>query len=981
MAGKFSLNESNTRKGITGLIKYSSLFFLLLLVRTKLVAQFSSIDSVEIERLYYGMMDANDVNKVELAIARADSLILFCEEKKAWSFAYSLGLYWKIALASVNDRIGILYEGIKEMDAKLILHQKDLGEEGDLLRLNNRVNLGTYFSKIGALNRAKVVFEELLNEVIKNKPEYIGMPTLLMHLSKVHKLQGNYTQALNYILQCQELYNKKKGTESFALGYESLINKHFADIYSLIGKVDLAKQHYEKAIALNKPLEQKDRIMYNGVINNYNAYAKFLQHQNNYPAATQILEESLSLQTKTVSTTEETYRLLAEIQVQLGNYSKANLFFEKSLSVNQYSQKSYLTARTYTAMGKMHLNQEKFQAALDYFQIALQYLHKHFDNQNYCANPSDWTNAWAKRDLLKTLHQKSLALFGLAYTDSKYLQCAWETIRLTISLLDKIKVSNISEIDKQTFIQEIYPIFEDAIRISLAQPNQIGSDFAFEVAEKSKSTLLVSAVRNTQVRDFFVPDSLINLENQYHYKISRLKKLQYENEQKQKNTQPISKKILDLEDRLYSLKQYYQKNFPNYFEIRFNTEVNSVESIQQRLLDQQILVEYFVGPEQIYIFLINKLESIKVLTVDISEQQLNHLIEDFLQAIYAPFSVDKVNTQYNLSKNNAYFSKQKTDSTFAIRGHQLYQLLLEPVLSNTLVPFSKIEIIPDGVLNYLPFDALIQNEVPPKTLGFYENEKDYKFVARDYPISYCYSATLQDLMNKEKIGNKATSGLLIFTDKDFTAQSSTIRRVFEPFSLFNPFVTSLSTHSNKANLKQYSNQYEYLHFSVHGIINNEQPAESHLKLRSDSSGDSLLYLRDLYNLTIPAEMVITSACNAGVGQLSKGEGLLSLARGFAYAGAKSLITTLWTIDGGAADQLLGNFYKNLTQGHSKDVALFEAKKSNLRTAAYAHPYYWASFIPIGNMESIDTPMSKRQLLVASCLILAILVFLLRKFIS
>lgn len=978
-----SLNESNIKKRIiiSLLTKSLGLFSLCLVVPIELSAQFSSTDSVEIERLYYGMMDANDSNQMDLAIARADSLVRFCEKKEAWSFAYGLGLHWKIALASINDRIEVLYQGIKEMDAKLALHQNELGEEGYHLSLNNRAALGAYYSKIGDLNRAKDVFEGLLNEVVESETEYNGMPTLLMHLSKVHKLQGNYTQALNYIIKCQKLYNQKKEIESFSLGYESLINKHLADIYSLQENVDLANRHYRKAIELNKTLEQKDRLMHNGVINNYNAYAKFLQKQKNYSAATQILEESLSLQTKTVSNTEETYRLLAEIQTQLGDYSRAEHFFEKSLSINQYSQKSYHTARTYTAMGKMHLEKKDFQIALSYFQKALKNLHKDFDTQNYCTNPSDWANAWAKRDLLKTLHQKSLALLGLADVDAKYLKCAWETIQLAISLLDNIKTSNISEVDKQSFIQEIYPIFEDAIRISLAQPNHIGNDFAFEVAEKSKSTLLVSAVRNTQVRDFLVPDSLINLENQYQYELSQLKKAQYENEQKQVNSESLSKRILDLENQLYRLKQFYKKKHSNYFEIRFNTEVNSVESIQKTLVNQQVLIEYFVGNKQLYIFIIKKHEPLKVSTVNVAEKQLNKIIEDFLQATYAPFSVENVNYENNLSKNSIYLNKQKADSTFALRGHQLYQLLLAPVLSSALVPLSKINIIPDGVLNYLPFDALLQNEVPLKTIGFYENENDYKFVARSYPISYCYSATLQSLMDNEKISKNTSSGLLLFADKDFIAQTSTIRQVFEPFSLFKPFVKNLATSSNKTNLKQYSNQFEYLHFSVHGIINNEQPAQSHLKLRAGTDGDSLLYLRDLYNLKIPAEMVITSACNAGVGQLSKGEGLLSLARGFAYAGTKSLITTLWTIEGGAADQLMGNFYKNLTKGYSKDKALFEAKKTNLKTAAYAHPYYWASFIPIGNMSAIDTPISKNQILILLGLGMIITILLGRKLIN
>lgn len=979
MVFEFKLSDTN-RNGsiIILLVKYTCIFLFFILVKNKSFAQFSSADSLEVERLYYSMVDANDENEVDVAIAKADSLMHFCEKKKAWYFAYGLGLHWKITIASINDRVGLYYESIKEMDAKLILHQKELGAQSNILKLDNKLSLGSYYSKIGNLDLAQSVFEELLMKDIEDKAAYYETPTLLMHLSKVHKLQGNYFQALKYILECYELFNQQKETEFFTLGYEALINKHLGDIYALLDKVALAKQHYNKSIDLNKHLEQEDRMMHNGVINNYNAFAKFLQKQKNYTEAIQILEKSLSLQSKQVSNTENTYRLLAELQVQLDNYPKAKFYYDKSLSANQYTQKNYQTARTYTSIGNMHFKQKNYQDALDYYQKALQNLHESFVDKNYCTNPSDWNKGWVKRDLLKTLHKKSLALFELANSDSKYLKCAWETIQLAISLFENIRIGNTSETDKQNFVEEIYPIFEDAIKISLAQPNHIGDTFAFKVAEKSKSALLLAAVRNTQIKDYLVPDSLINLEYQYQFEINKLKASQYENEQKQLDTLPVVNRILDLESKLFHLKQSYQKDFPNYFELRYNTEVSSTEKIKQRLLDKQILIEYFVGSEQTYIFVLNKLEPVKVISVDISDQELGNLVEDLLQAIYTPFIAD--DTDSSSSKALSYL-QQKSDSLYATCAYQLYEVLLAPVLSNNLVSPSKIEIISDGVLNYLPFDALIQSEVSPKALGFYENESDYKFIARDYPISYGYSSTLQNLMNKQEIVNKEAFGLLMFTDNDFIAQSYTIQEIFKPFSFFKPFVKSLLAQSNKINLRQFSNNFEYLHFSVHGVIDNERPAQSHLKLRSDINGDSLLYLRDIYSLRLPAKMVITSACDAGVGKLSKGEGLLSLARGFTYAGAQSLITTLWPINGGAADQLLGNFYKKLTKGYSKDAALFEAKRTNLKTAAYAHPYYWASFIPIGNMQSIDTPMSQRQLLLSLGLVLILVILLWRRFLS
>ena len=123
---------------------------------------------------------------------------------------------------------------------------------------------------------------------------------------------------------------------------------------------------------------------------------------------------------------------------------------------------------------------------------------------------------------------------------------------------------------------------------------------------------------------------------------------------------------------------------------------------------------------------------------------------------------------------------------------------------------------------------------------------------------------------------------------------------------------------------------------------------------SDSLENEKLYVRDLYNLTLDAEMVVLSACETGIGELQRGEGVISLARGFVYAGAGSLVTSLWSVDDLSTKQVMELFYQNLKSGQTKDAALRNAKLTYLAsTPQKAHPFYWAAFAPIGNMESIE----------------------------
>ena len=114
------------------------------------------------------------------------------------------------------------------------------------------------------------------------------------------------------------------------------------------------------------------------------------------------------------------------------------------------------------------------------------------------------------------------------------------------------------------------------------------------------------------------------------------------------------------------------------------------------------------------------------------------------------------------------------------------------------------------------------------------------------------------------------------------------------------------------------------------------------------------YAKDIYNLSLNADLVTLSACETGIGELKRGEGIISLARAFAYAGAKSIVTTLWSVNDVRTSELMEHFYKNLYKGMDKDAALWQAKKDFLKAhkGMSAHPYYWAGFIPIGDMSPI-----------------------------
>ena len=165
------------------------------------------------------------------------------------------------------------------------------------------------------------------------------------------------------------------------------------------------------------------------------------------------------------------------------------------------------------------------------------------------------------------------------------------------------------------------------------------------------------------------------------------------------------------------------------------------------------------------------------------------------------------------------------------------------------------------------------------------------------------------------------------------------------------------TAATKSNFEAAAGKCQILHLATHGKSNNDAGHYSFIAFSesADSTENSLFYVKDLQNLHIPAELVVLSACETGIGELQKGEGVVSVGKGFSYAGAKSILTTLWQVNDNTTAKLMPLFYKNLQQGHSKEIALQMAKKAFITNNRDAHPFYWSGYLIFGDMEEMDLP--------------------------
>jgi CHAT domain-containing protein len=150
-------------------------------------------------------------------------------------------------------------------------------------------------------------------------------------------------------------------------------------------------------------------------------------------------------------------------------------------------------------------------------------------------------------------------------------------------------------------------------------------------------------------------------------------------------------------------------------------------------------------------------------------------------------------------------------------------------------------------------------------------------------------------------------------------------------------------------------QYRFVHFATHGILDAERPELSALVLSLlDERGqpqDGFLRAHEIYNLNLPAELVVLSACETGLGKQVKGEGLVGLTRGFMYAGAPRVVVSLWNVNDRATSELMAKFYQKMLRGGQRPAAALRAAQVEMwRSSPWPSPYYWAAFVLQGEWK-------------------------------
>jgi CHAT domain-containing protein len=253
-------------------------------------------------------------------------------------------------------------------------------------------------------------------------------------------------------------------------------------------------------------------------------------------------------------------------------------------------------------------------------------------------------------------------------------------------------------------------------------------------------------------------------------------------------------------------------------------------------------------------------------------------------------------------------------------------------------------------------------------------------LTENHGISYAYSASL--LNPGLQRTRKAGGNLLAFGNPDFGRKQGNaivdwIRSLdslkpilrgdgFEPLpnaesevrgiaGLFQHPSVFTGREATERCFKENAPNYKIIHLATHHLTSDRQPMYSKIVLsqKADGGEDGFLQTYEIYNLQLNADLVVLSGCSTGLGKLSRGEGLIGMSRAFLYAGAPSLVVSLWPVDDESTAVLMKSFYAHLKQGMDKSKALQRAKIDMMRTnASYADPFFWGPFVLIGDRRAI-----------------------------
>ncbi len=617
-----------------------------------------------------------------------------------------------------------------------------------------------------------------------------------------------------------------------------------------------------------------------------------------------------------------------ELLLNNGNNKEALSTFYKALDIglkkNEYSFKDRYIGKICIDIAKAYQSAQNIDSALLYTHKAL-YSVTNIDSIDISSLPAlstiyrENTIMEACDAMAAALHQKYLIT-----KDTAFLQQAVRCYTISFAAEAKLMEHFTNDGSRLTMLKESKTRSEKAIGdcYTLYQINNDSTRAikAFEFAEKSKAIVMLESVKkNIAINSTLANDSNYKTVQKLQLQIAELGKRIYELHISGNDSSAsiIQQQKQQLENSLQFAKTNLVNNNSAY---RFLTQTNvqyTLADIRKNLLNNETaLVEYFYGDSTAYSFYADNTNATGFYKLDTS---LHASIQNMLYHFTSPAVINNNPLQFNKDAYRLYSSLQLTNI-----GSNIHKLI----------------IIPDGTISFIPFDALLTKPYASPVI------KNAPFFIKQFQSAYGYSvATLMQQPAFAQQQKNIVAFAPLFNNRErqmepLTATAHEIAAIQKQLPQGKYFLQQQATLQN---FKNNISGAGIIHIATHATADTAQNSMPRIEFI-----DSSMLLDELYAYHINANLVVLSACETGIGNIEKSEGAISMARGFYYAGAKNIITSLWNINDKSTAQLMQSFYAG-TGSENYSGALQNAKLTYLSNAgsAEASPYYWAAFIQIG----------------------------------
>jgi CHAT domain-containing protein/tetratricopeptide (TPR) repeat protein len=838
---------------------------------------------------------------------------------------------------------------------------------GSLALAASYTSLGLVARRQGDLSKWDEYEQKAFEIRKKLAPESFPVAASLNNLGMIAEARGDLTKAEGYYLQALDLKQKLVPGSLSVVG--GLIN--LGNVEGLRGDLDKAEQYYRQALEIQQRVAPQS-LNIAGIFGNL---GKLEQYRGNLEKSEQYYRKTLEIQQRlTPGSLSMAAGLndLGEVAEARGDLATAAEYYHQSLTIREkLAPESLSAAESFQSLGNVSRRLGDTAKAEQYYRQAV-----------------------ALREKLapgSMVHAESLAAVASMLRDQQQPENAARLYAMAVSALEN-QTSHLggSEEVRSSFGAQHSDIYRAYVDLLLMQKRPAR---AFEMLERSRARILLEmlAAAHVDVRKGADP-SLLEQERSLRESLAaktdrRLRLLAGKNSEKQ--VASFTKEIEDLEKQYQDVENRLRLSSPAYAALT-QPQPLSAEDMQRELLDPgTLLLEYSLGEERSHVFVVSR-DSLEAI-----ELPKRAAIEQTARRLYSALALRSRHASADPHVQQA--KMLRADSEGRRAAAELSAMILAPL--RELLTGKRLLIVADGALHYIPFAALpspskaradaavplivgheivnlpsasalaeIRRAVASRALQTHAQREvavlaDPVFDAADERVAGASKAAISKPLPGEKASQSTSAERLSRSVADMGMLAERGSRGYlerllytrqEARAIMNvtprgQAMQALDFRASRATaMSPELARYRIIHFATHGLMDGKHPELSGLVLslvdREGRRQDGFLGLDDIYNLNLPADLVVLSGCQTGLGEQINGEGVIGLTRGFMYAGASRVVASLWNVDDLATSQLMARFYRAMEEGKMRPAAaLRQAQMEMWKQRASNSLYYWAGF--------------------------------------